>query len=866
MDELRPFFPKSAIPQEIKRLLARQAKEKALAEGTADFSKTKVKNFIRQKPVPLEIAQREWREWFATKKWRTFDFQEQAWENYLLGKLGLILAPTGSGKTYAAMGGPLMELRALGSLQSENELRIIYISPLKALVRDLETAVRRPLEELNWNFKLETRTGDTSNATRARQRKELPHILFITPESLALMITHAGWRDRFQNLKAIVLDEYHELLSTKRGSLLELTLTQIRSAAPSAKTWAVSATIENPELAVQVATGVTDREIKPIIVRSQNPRRISVESIPVSEGKTIAWFGHYGLNRVPEVAALLDESKSTLIFTNTRGQAERWHSTLLELKPEWQNKLGLHHGSLSREERERVENGVKEGTLPFVIATSSLDLGVDFPSVEQVIQIGSVKGLARAIQRAGRAFHRPNEATKLTVCPTQFLEYLEVAALKKALTTNEVESRHPLKQPLDVLVQFVLNSALAEGFDGEALLRRIRTAYSFQNLTDEEFSWILNFVTTGGSTLKAYPRYRKLVQNLDGSFHFAGPDLARLHRFNIGTIVGEQGVQVQFLNGSALGQMDEGFIGKLRKGDTFNFAGKNLQLVILKDAKAYVRLAKTKVTVPTVWGGQALPLSEILSKEIRLILDEARDSFPTNSTEASALSQAFEIQRRLSKIPALNQTLVERIKTREGHHLFIYTWQGRSVNEGLGHLLAYRLGKIAPNTIAISANDHGFECLGTNPFPEDEILKQVFRLENVAHDIEQSLNFTELAKRAFREIARISGLVQQWPTHQRGTVKHLQTSASLLFDVFREHEPNHPLLREAFQEVKRRQLELPRLQRVLGEIEKSEILIENPKRLTPFAFPLFVERIRSRVSTESLAHRIERIQKELFAA
>lgn len=853
--------PRSSIHRQIRRARERDARVAAGLDPAAPRGRAprRIRKF--SEPVPVEQAEAEWRAWFSSRGWKPFSYQSEAWSHYRAGRSGLILLPTGSGKTLSALGGALMEIRAEGVRPENDGLRVLYLSPLKALVRDVEKAIRQPLDDLGWPFRVETRTGDTSAGAKKRQREDLPQLLLTTPESLGLLLTEPGWEERFRNLRSIVIDEWHELIGSKRGSLLELMLARLRAAVPTLKTWAVSATIADPELAGRVATG-HDRFV---VLSEALSRAVSVRSLPLLDPTALPWFGHMGLKRVPEVVADLDPAVTTLLFTNTRSQAERWYSSILAYRPEWEGKIGLHHGSLDREERERVENAVKDGGLPFVVATSSLDLGVDFPTVEKVIQIGSVKGVARATQRAGRAFHRPGRATELTVCPTHFLEYLEVGALRRAISRGEVEERSPRHQPLDVVVQFVLSCAFAAGFRPEPLLSVIRGAYSYREFSDEEFRWVLDFVTTGGATLAAYPRFRKLEVGADGVYRFATPRLARYHRMNMGTIVGESGVQVRYLRGGLIGQIEESFATKLKRGDVFNFSGKKLELVLMKDLVAYVRLAKGKETAATVWGGNSLPISPALSRDMRAILSEVSAGEVTHLPEIDSIRPILEIQARRSAIPAAGETLVERLESKEGFHLFFFTWEGRSVNEGLGHLLAYRLGRFSPNTIAISANDYGFECLGTEPFPDDETIRAALdEGDDLEKDIASSLNYPEMAKRVFREIARISGLIQIAPASERPSQRNLQMSASLLFDVFRNYDPSHPLLREAFVEVNRDQLQLPRLRRVLREIAASGLLFRRPAQLTPFAFPLFVERIRSRVSTETLEDRINRLRKKVF--
>lgn len=863
MNSEAPVFPRSTIPKQIRQARARAAREAGGAVG-GNSGRTTKRHYATLDPLPSSEVQAQWTSWFATRGWQPFDYQKSAWQAYAEGQSGLILLPTGSGKTYAALGGPLMQMRETGT-DGRGGLRVLYLSPLKALVRDVARAIELPLQKLGWDFRVEVRTGDTDARTKSAQRDILPHLLLTTPESLGLLVTQPGWEDRFRNLQAIVIDEWHELIGSKRGSLLELVLARIRARFPQARTWAISATIADAKLAGQVAVG--DNNFR--VIEEKLARPVSVRAILPQHESDLRWSGHYGLNRAAEVLAELDPQCTTLLFTNTRGQAERWYTALRELRPDWAEYFGLHHGSLDREERERIENAVKAGQLPFVVATSSLDLGVDFPTVQKVIQIGSIKGVARATQRAGRAFHRPGEATELVVCPTHFLEYLEVAALRRALSQGTIETRSPRPQPLDVLVQFVLSCALGEGFEPQSLLRQIRGAYSYRGVTQSDFDWVLNFITTGGHTLRSYEQFRKVLPDAQGIYRFVTPRLARFHRLNMGTIVGESGVRVRFQRGGTLGQIDEGFITQLKPGDVFAFAGKALELIRLRDLTAYVKLANRKQTVATVWGGNSLPISPALSQPMRDLLAEVAGT-PLEASalppELQVLGGTLAIQRKRSAIPKTGQTLVERIETRDGFHLFVYTWEGRAVNEGLGHLLAYRLTRGTSNTIAVSANDHGFECLGTAAFPDDAALRQALQPgSDLSADIVQSLNYPEMAKRAFREIARVAGLVQVGPPNERASTRHLMMSASLLFDVFRNYDPSHPLLLEAYAELQRSQLELSRLERVLAEIAQGELAITRPDRLTPFAFPLYVDRIRSRLSTEGLGERIARLQAKAFA-
>ena len=838
--------PQSRISRQIRGI------KKSQTERAAELAKRR--QTISFEPLPREEAEKRWLDWFSQNGWAPFAFQTEAWDEYLKGRSGLISVPTGSGKSYAAFGGPLIDLLS----NPTDKLAIVYVSPLKALARDLQINLTKPITEMGLPFQVELRTGDTTAAAKARMREKLPQILVITPESLALLLTETEWRTRMGGVRAIVLDEWHELLGTKRGSLLELTLARLRTAAPEARTWALSATIANLETAAEVAVG---RDVKPVLIREKLDRPVEIRSIlPPSLG-AFPWFGHSGLGLAKHVVDHLNPAVSTLLFTNTRSQAERWYSELQARKPEWRPIMALHHGSLDRAERERVEEGVKQGHLRLVVATSSLDLGVDFPQVEKVIQIGSTKGLARALQRAGRAFHRPGQTTSLLVCPTHLMEVVEISALRQGLASGAIEEREPLHLPLDVYVQFLLNSAYGEGFTREQALAWARSTYSFSSLSEADLDWTIKFITEGGYALSAYPQFKKLT-NVDGHYRFVDRRAARMHKMNMGTILSDSGVLVKFPKGKPLGTIEESFISKLRPGDHFQFGGKTLKLIHVRDMTAMVRLGRASEVVTPVWTGTNLPISRSLSKFMRLELDRLGDESKA-SPEVEAFRPAAKIQERISRLPASDEVLIESWKNRDGHHLFVFPWEGRLVHEGLGHLAAFRLARSKPNTFSVSANDHGFELLSAEPAGDLEAIREALTsIDGLEDDIEASLNYPELAKRAFREIARVAGLIFQGIPGQPKTTRHLQMSSSLLFDVFQKYEPDHPLLMQAFREVYDRQLQIERLTSVMKELGRRKWIFQEVGQPTPFGFPLLIERMRSSLTTMSLEERIARLQRQ----
>lgn len=811
--------------------------------------------------LSAEHAMGQWLAWFDQQGWAPFPFQRDAWHAYLSGRSGVIAVATGSGKTYAALGGPLVDLIVQPPPPHER-LSILYISPLKALVRDVAQAIQKPLADLRWPLMVAVRTGDTTQASRRKLKTKLPHILVTTPESLAILMTDQQWRERMRGLHSIVLDEWHELLGSKRGSLLELSLSRLRAVASGARTWALSATIANLGIAAEVAVGSGQASI----IRGDLSRRVQVQCILPESVSAAPWFGYSGLNLLPQVLHSIDPFKSTLLFTNTRSHAERWYQAIIEAKPEWKETTGLHHGSLDQDERRRVEDEIKNGRLRLVVSTSSLDLGVDFPPVEAVIQIGSAKSVARAIQRAGRAYHRPGEDTLIRLCPTNVMEILEASAVREAIQDGVLEERLPRQKPLDVLVQFLLNSAFDEGFDPTELLNQVRAASSFRGVTDDEFAWALQFIRSGGS-LEAYQQFRK-VELSAGRYRFASDALASQHKLNIGTISSDSGVIVQMQGGRQLGMIDEPFVAKLRPGDAFQFGGRFLTFLRLCDMRAYVKPAAQRQGLTTVWTGTVYPLSVPLSRYLRrhveYLLHAEQGALPHSPEIASWLPLAH-VQMARSRIPTAQQLLVEACRTSEGHHLFVYTWDGWAVNEGLGHLVASRLARQSPNTIAVSVTNYGFELLSTEALSSrDDIHEALTARDSLNEDVQASLNYPELAKRAFRDIARVAGLIQQAPPSARKSTRHLQMSSSLLFDVFTRYEPHHPLLMQAYDEVREQQLDLDRLKALMQDIAVREFLYMPITRLTPFAFPLYAERIRSRLSTEKFEQRIVRLQRDVL--
>ncbi|EKQ70690.1 Lhr-like helicase [Leptolyngbyaceae cyanobacterium JSC-12] len=792
--------------------------------------------------------------WFERQGWQPLPFQQEAWEAFWAGNSGMIQVPTGSGKTYAAVMGAIAEMLETPT----TGLQLLYLTPLRALSRDIEQSIRRPILEMSWNLRVESRTGDTSSFRKTRQLKNMPEILVTTPESLALMLSYKEADQLFKSLRLVVLDEWHELMSSKRGTQTELCLTFLRSVCPAVRTWAISATLGNVEEAAQTAVGLN---AKPVIVQTHLKRDTVIKSILPESVDTFPWAGHLGLHLFEELVSALDIRKSTLIFTNTRFQSERWYQAISFAMPDHADKIALHHSSIDFSERAAIEAGLKEGRIKWVVCTSSLDLGVDFQPVEQVVQIGSAKNIARLLQRAGRSQHVPQGTSEIFFLPTNALELLEISAFRHGLEQGAIESRRPLNKPYDVLIQHLVTLACGDGFQPESTLNAIRQTVSYANLTDSEFHWILEFIEHGGKCLGAYPRYKKVVQE-NGVYRVADAQIARMHRMGIGTITSNQLVQIRYMTQGTIGTVEEGFVSKLQPGDVFFFAGKQLEFFMMKDMVVYVKAAKKKTTITPTWAGGNLAISDTLSTHLRQEIERVKE-YPRQNEECDRLLPILQAQSRISHLPACNEFLIECCKTREGQHLYVFPFEGRFVHEGLGFLWGYRFAKQKQTTFTISVNDYGFEILAPKDYPFRELFSEdFFSLDSLNDDIKSGLNISELTSRKFRGIAQIAGLVFKGYPSAKKTSSQLQISSSLIYEVFTKYEPDNLLLKQAEMEVLNEQLEVHRLEKTLDRLRQLTLVWKETKRPSPFAFPLLVERLNSRMSNESLLERIERMKQQ----
>jgi ATP-dependent helicase Lhr and Lhr-like helicase len=809
--------------------------------------------------------------WFAQHGWSPFEFQREVWSAYQSGASGLIHAATGTGKTYAAWMGPVLNwLRgnAPGAVQKKRAaqapLQVLWITPLRALAADTEAALRAPISELEIAWTVESRTGDTAEKVRRAQRERLPSALITTPESLELLLCRDDQESLFETLQCVIVDEWHELMSTKRGVQVELALAHLRKICPTLRTWGLSATLGNLEVACQTLLGMAPDGTanRGVLVRGIVPKELVVESLIPEEMDRFPWAGHLNTKLLPQVIERIESAQSAIIFTNTRSQCEIWYQSLVAARPEWLETIAIHHGSLDKGQRQTVEDGLKTGRFRGVVATSSLDLGVDFAPVDLVMQIGSPKGVARLLQRAGRSGHSPGRVSQIVCVPTHAFELVEVAAARDAIHAGKIESRDPVDRPLDLLAQHLVTRAIGGGFTRESILAELRTTRAYAEVTEAELEWVLDFITRGGTALQAYPEFSR-VTNEYGHYFVTDRRVIQRHKMSIGTIVSDTALSVRFLTGGRLGTIEESFIARLQPKDRFIFAGRALEFVRVKDLTAWVRKAKSQSGAVPSWQGSRMPLSTELSLAVRDKLEEARRG-AFRGPEMQAVKRIMQLQAERSLIPSPTELLIERVETKEGHHLFVYPFDGRLVHEGLGALCAYRIAQLAPITFSISCNDYGFELLAPEPIPIDEALEAgLFSTAHLLHDITQSLNAAELARRQFREVARVAGLIFEGFPGQSKSMKQVQASSGLLYDVFVKYDPDNLLVAQARREVLERQLEASRIGRTLTRLAHSDVRVIDVERPTPLAFPLLVDRTRAKLSSEKLVDRVRRMTAQL---
>lgn len=807
-----------------------------------------------------EKTKKQFRKFYRSRSWKPFPYQEEMLDKYFSGLNGILNAPTGSGKTLA-MWIPAL-LHAVASGQKKKGVRVLWITPVRALAADIRRGMQSAADDLETGWRVGSRTGDTSAADRKKMKENPPECMITTPESLHLLLSDKNHKAFFSSVDCIVVDEWHELIGSKRGVQTELALSRIRAIVPEVRLWGISATIGNLDEAAYVLFGETIHEIPFEIIKAKVNKKIRMESVIPPKVEEYPWAGHLGIKQIGRVLDIIRETNTTLIFTNTRSQCEIWYRQLLEEAPDLSGQLALHHGSLSSDVREWVEQALRDGRLKAVVCTSSLDLGVDISPVEKVIQIGGPKGVARFLQRAGRSGHRPGAESIIYFVPAHSLELVEASALRNAIKENKTEDRRPMIRCFDVLIQYLVTLAVGGGFNERQIFEDVIKTHAFNTITDDEWRQMLVFITSGGASLRNYPEFSKVIID-NGNYVVEDRRIALRHRLSIGTIVSDPMMQVKLMTGKRLGSIEESFISRLNPGNVFSFAGRTLELIKIQNMEVLVKLSHSKKTIIPQWLGGKMPLSGKLSEALRERLDEARQEI-FQDEEMASLKELFHRQKKYSVIPSLDEFLIECVETKEGFHYFFFTFEGRYVNEGIAALLSYRLTKEHPRTFSISNNDYCINMLTDERIDiEREIKEDLFSPSNLEQDILGGMNSAEMARRRFRDIASIAGLVfTGYPGKQKPN-KHLQASSRLFFEVFQDYEPDNLLLKQAYEEVLYDQLDEIRIRKALTRIQSQKILVRYPEKLTPFAFPVYAEMFRDKAGNEKLEDKLQKIIRQL---
>lgn len=823
---------------------------------------------LKKTPGYLQVSH-----WMIKSGISPFPFQEETWQHIINGYSGIVNAPTGCGKTFSVFLGAVIQFINNHDNfleKTDNGLQLLWVSPLRALAKDLGRAMESVLEAIGLPWKVGIRNGDTPLHERQQQKKNLPEILIITPESLHLLLAQKKYPEVFKNLRVVCVDEWHELLGSKRGIQVELAISRMtgisRQHQSVVQIWGISATIGNLTEAGAVLLAplkLTTSTCETKIVTSQINKKINIHSIFPDEIEKYPWAGHLGLKLIEKVVPIILNSRTTLMFINTRGMSERWYQSLLQVCPELAGSIALHHGSIEPEIRCWIEENLHSGKLKIVVCTSSLDLGVDFRPVETVIQVGSPKGVARFLQRAGRSGHGPGEISNIYFLPTHSLELTEAAALKEASILNNIESREPLLLCFDVLIQYLTTLAISDGFVPDEIFLEIKSTFCFADITVEEFQECLTFLVNGGVALTEYDEFKK-VEIQDGRYKVMNRRVAMRHRMHIGTIVSDPMMKVKLITGGFVGVIEESFISRLNPGDVFTLAGYTLEFVMIKDMTALVRKSNAQKSIIPSWQGGRMSLTANLGNQLRRQIHLAGTKNSNRMEEIIRLKPLFDLQAWLSHIPAQDELLIEQIETNDGYHLFVYPFEGRLVHEAAAAIIAFRLSLSTSITFSIAMNDYGFELLSDQPIPLDESnMYKIFSPVNLSRDIPLSLNSIEMAKRKFRDIATIGGLIFQGYPGEKKRARHLQSSAGLLFNVLSEYDPQNLLIRQAYHEAMQQQMEEERLFNMFTRIQKGKIILTFPQELTPFCFPIKVDSMRENLTSEKLEDRIRKMQSGL---
>ena len=784
-----------------------------------------------QTEVPAVIAA-----WFAGRGWRVRSHQTAMLAADREGRHALLVADTGAGKTLAGFLPTLADFA--GEDVPGDGLHTLYVSPLKALAHDVQRNLMAPIEEMGLPIRVETRSGDTPSDRKARQRARPPHILLTTPESLSLLLTYPESAQLFASLERVVIDEVHAFATGKRGDLLALALTRLQTLAPQMRRAALSATVGDPD-AFQAWLAPWG-EIDTVALVEGEPGAEPEVDILLPEVGTVPWSGHAAGWSIPQLYEAIRANRTTLVFANTRFLAEYLFQLLWQVNEE-NFPIGIHHGSLSREARRKIEGAMARGELRALVCTASLDLGVDWGDIDLVVQMGAPKGSSRLLQRIGRANHRLDQASRALIVPGNRFEFLEAMAAQDAVREGQRDGEDFRPGALDVLAQHIMGLACAGPFDETELLAELRSAMSYAWLDTTTLGRVLDFVATGGYSLRAYDRFRRIVRGKDGTWRLAHPEQAYRHRLNAGIIVDAEMLEVRFRNGRSLGRVEEMFGASLKPGDTFRFAGLDLEVETMREAELIVRAAKASAQIPSYMGAR-MPLTTHLGDRVRAMLQDRAGwaRFPDDVREW------LEMQDWRSHMPGPGRLLVESFPHGRFAHTVFYTFEGWNANQSLGMLITRRMDDRGLGPLGFVANDYALAVWSLHPVarPADLLSPEI-----LTHEFVDWVQQSYLLRRAFREVAVISGLVERQHTGGkagRKSGRQVTFSTDLIFDVLLKHEPDHVLIEAAWADARTRLTDVARVADVLDRAarEVDHVVLD---RVSPLAVPVL-----SMIGRESL--------------
>ena len=765
--------------------------------------------------------------WLKKNNWHFYNHQLETVTKTLQGYDVLLVAPTGGGKTLAGFLPALEDL--INNQYPKNQLHTLYISPLKALTVDVHRNLLAPIQDQKLDIKVETRTGDTSSYKKARQKQAPPHMLMTTPESLALLLASPEANDYFKFLKFLIIDEIHSLVNSKRGDLLSLNLSRLETIAPKCKKLGLSATVKNKNSVLAFLS----QKNKSITINVQERSSPSIDILKTDI--RVPWSGHMASYAIKDIYKKIINSTMSIVFVNTRAQAELvfnklWHENEKNLK------IAIHHGSLEKEMRRKVENMMSRGLLDCVVATSSLDLGIDWGNIDLVIQIGSPKGIARFLQRIGRSNHRLNEPSRALLVPSNRFEYLECVSAISSIRENILDDVNDKEGSLDVLAQHILGVACSKPFEVNELFTEIKNSWPYRNLQIKKFLEVLEFVKNGGYSLKNYDQYSKIGLNKENLYTIKNKNIRNKYRLNVGTIVESYMLKVK-LGNRTLGQVEEWFIEGLNEGDTFLFGGRILEYQYLSNNNVIVRTTKDQQPKIPSYAGGRLPLSSELSFQVRSLISKEENwkNLP------SQISEWLRLQLKFSNIPGPEELLVEtfprNIKNKKRYFLICYSFEGRNANQTLGFLISKRMQRMGYKPIGFVATEYALAIWSMNMVEDINILLSD---DIMLDDLYEWLEETPLLKKNFRDAAIISGLIERIIPGQKKTGKQIMFNSDLIFDVLKKHEPNHLLLQVARQDSYRGLIDLDRLSKFLKRIKKN-IILKKLNQISPLAIPLILE-------------------------